>query len=125
MRCLFRNKTPFYYALYQGEADITDEEGNFTGERKVIYSDAVSMKANLSPSKGTSQVEQFGTDIGYDRVIVTDDMNCPIDEHTILWIDTVPTYDEDGNPICDYIVKRVAKSLSSVSIAITRVNTSD
>ena len=125
MRCLERNKRKFYYALYEGLTDEVDEKGDYTGEVKPTYGEAVSMKANLSPSKGTSQVEQFGTDVAYDRVIVTSDLNCPIDEHSILWIDSIPRYDEYGNPLNDYIVKRVAKSLSSVSIAITKVNTSD
>lgn len=125
MRCLERNKRQFYYALYLGMQDIVDENGDYTGEVKKAYGEPVSMKANLSPSKGTSQVEQFGTDLNYDRVIVTDDINCPIDEHSVLCVDAPPSYDSDGNLIYDYVVKRVAKSLSSVSIAITRVNISD
>ena len=58
----------------------------------------------------------------------------PIDEYTVLWIDTVPQVDEDGalatndeNEVItphDYIVKKVARSLNSVSIAISKVNVS-
>lgn len=58
----------------------------------------------------------------------------PIDEYTVLWVDTVPTVDEDGVLAVnengeiltphDYIVKKVAKSLNSVSIAISKVNVS-
>ena len=58
----------------------------------------------------------------------------PIDEYTILWIDTVPQVGEDGALITneegevltphDYIVKKVARSLNSVSVAISKVTVS-
>lgn len=55
-----------------------------------------------------------------------------INEYTVLWVDTVPLVDDSGalklngkgeviTPH-DYIVKKVAKSLNSVSIAISKVN---
>jgi len=33
------------------------------------------------------------------QVIVTDDLSCPIDENTVLFIDKEPQYDEDGKPL--------------------------
>lgn len=77
------------------------------------------MEANISPATGNAQSEVFGSLTGYDRVIVTDDMTCPIDEQTVLFIDKVP---EAQNPVHDYVVKRVAKSLNSISIAISKVD---
>ena len=69
-------------------------------------------------------VEQFGNFISYDKVIVTDDLTCPIDENTVLFIDKSPEYDDDGNPLYDYIVKRVARSLNSISYAVSKVTVS-
>jgi len=58
----------------------------------------------------------------------------PIDEYTILWIDTVPQVDENGALVVngdgdvltphDYIVKKIARSLNSVSVAISKVKVS-
>ena len=68
-------------------------------------------------------MEQFGQFVSYDKVIVTDDMDCPIAEDTVLFVDKNPEY-KDEKPLYDYIVKRVAKSLNSISIAISKVNVS-
>lgn len=120
MRIMERNKTAFYYCLYAGETQNLDENGYETGEKTVKYSPAVKIRANISPATGSAQVEQFGNLASYDKVIVTDDVNCPIDENTVLFIDSAPTY-KDGLPQYDYTVWRVARSLNSVSIAVRKV----
>ena len=118
MRIMERNKQSFWYLLYDRKVPVTDEDGNETGEETVVYKPAV------SAATGASQVEQFGNLAGYDKVIVTDDMTCPVDENTVLFLDKEPVYDEDGKPLYDYMVRRVAKSLNSVSIAVTKVSVS-
>lgn len=123
MRTLERNKVPFWYLLYDHKEPVKDEYGNETGEEQVFYKDAVSMKANISAATGSAQVEQFGNFAGYDKVIVTDDMSCPIDENTVLFIDKEPVY-TDEKPLYDYVVKRVAKSLNSISYAVSKVEVS-
>ena len=50
-------------------------------------------------------------------------MSCPISEDTVLFVDKEPEYDGE-KPLYDYVVKRVAKSLNSISIAISKVNVS-
>lgn len=55
------------------------------------------MRANVSAAAGSAQVEQFGNFAGYDKVILTDDTTCPIDENTVLFIDKEPEYDDGGN----------------------------
>lgn len=124
MRCMERNKTSFYYCLYKGEAAVVDDEGDETGEKQIVHSDPVLLRANISPATGNASVEQFGNSLQYDKVIVLDDVACPIDEHTVLFIDKAPTFDEDGAPLFDYIVKKVSRSLNSVSIAISKVEVS-
>lgn len=124
MKVMERNKSTFYYMLYVRTEVIVDDEGYETGEKKVVYDEAVSMRANISPATGQSNVEQFGNLENYDKVIVTDDLTCPIDENSVLFIDKSPDYDEEGNPLYDYTVKRVAKSLNSISIAVSKVKVS-
>lgn len=124
MRLMTINLSPFNYCLLLQREPIMDEWGNETGEAKLVYGEPVSMSANISAASGSAQVEQFGNLPGYDKVIVTDDMGCPIDENTVLFIDKEPAFDEDGNPLYDYIVKRVARSLNSISYAVERVDVS-
>ena len=123
MRCLVRNKTKFYYASYIGENEIIDEYGNATGEYKILYGNPTKYLGNISAAQGEMQSRQFGESESYDKVIVLNDRNAPIDEHSILWVDTLPHLNEDGTTDTphDYIVKKVARSLNGVSIAIRKV----
>ena len=125
MKIMERNKRQLWYLLYDRKAPAVDAEWNETGEEIIVYKPAVALRANVSPASGSSQVEQFGNLAGYDKVIVTDDMSCPIDENTVLFVDKEPEYREaDGKPLYDYIVKRVAKSLNTIAYAVTKVSVS-
>ena len=126
MRCMVRNKSEFYYASYIGETEIIDEYGNATGEYEISYSKPIRVLGTVSAAQGEMQSRQFGESESYDKVIVLDDRNVPIDEHSILWVDTLPHLNEDGTTDTpfDYIVKKVARSLNGVSIAIRKVSVS-
>lgn len=147
MEALKRNKVPFYYCTFESaDVEIIDENGNRTGEKIVMYNAPVQMKANISPATGVSNTEQFGNLENYDKVIVTCDMECPVDENSVLFIDKTPEYTSVtsydvvestavlGNdeiteteyvvPKHDYIVRRVAKSLNGISIAVSKVKVS-
>ena len=123
MRCMARNKSKFYYASYLGKTEIIDEDGNRTGEYTISYSLPNGKQGNISAAQGEMQSRQFGESESYDKVIVLDDRNTPIDEYSILWVDTLPDLNEDGttDTTHDYIVKKVARSLNGVSIAIKKV----
>ena len=118
-----RNDSTFYYCLFDDTETLYDDYGNESGLR-TIYGEPVEMYANISPATGAAQTEQFGNLENYDKVIITRDMDCPIDENSVLFIDKEPEYSLDGDPIYDYTVRRVAKSLNSISIAVRKVNVS-
>ena len=124
MRCLARNKITFFYALHERQTEITDEYGNATGQYEVIYTKPTKTRGNVSAAQGEMESRQFGESESYDKVIVLDDRNTPIDEYAILWVDTLPHLNEDGTTDTphDYIVKKVARSINSVSIAISKVS---
>ena len=124
MRTLTRNKIRIYYANYHDKIPIKDEYGNLTGEYHLSYDKPVQIMANVSAARGESTTRQFGEDVSYDRVIVLDDPSFPIKETSIIWIDTPPEIAEDGSTETphDYIVKSVAPSLNSVSIAVSKVD---
>lgn len=121
MRCLERNKRGFWYALYTGYV-------NTDGDVHNTHSEPVYMEACISAATGEMQAAMFGDKIDYDKVIVTDEMDSPIDEFTVLWIDTEPPVNEQTGlreaAGWDYTVRRVAKHLDSIGIAVKRVDVS-
>lgn len=124
MRILQRSLQTLYYRLYNDTNEIQyDDYGNEIGY-KVGYGDPVKFQANISPATGASSVEQFGDLENYDKVIVTSDMTCPIEETTVLYIDSVPQLVGGEYSPYDYIVRRVARSINSISIAVRKVSVS-
>ena len=148
LRTLARNQRKFHYCLLTGTVSVYDADGNATGETQSVYSEAVELNANISQATGYAQQEQFGQLDGYDKVIVFADPDTPIEESSVLFIDKEPEFraetiytmvDSDGEngetistlteteiqiPIFDYTVRRVARSLNSVSIAAAKVKIS-
>lgn len=128
MKLVNRNTRPVWYALYESDIDVatTDEWGNelLTGEHKVSYGEPLMVKASVSPASGEAQKEMFGTDISYSKVMVVADPHCPIDENSILWIENEPQFDADNNPVYEYVVTAVARSLNFTSYAINKCEVS-
>ena len=124
MRTLRRNKIRIFYANYRDKIPLRDEYGNLTGEYEISYTNPIAVCANVSAARGEATTRQFGDDESYDRIIVLDDPKFPIATTSILWIDSPPEIAEDGSTKTphDYIVKQVATSLNSVSIAVSKVN---
>lgn len=109
-----------WYALYLGTENLT-ENGYETGEKAVLYSNPVQIMANVSAATGEASTRQFGEDVQYDKVLVME--QCPFDEVSILWIDNLPVLEPDGTTKTphDYIVRGIAQSLNSVSVAVGKV----
>jgi len=140
-----RNDSDFWYCMYDPTVRyiVVDENGNETGEVAPKYEEPIPFYANISAAIGQAQFEQFGSLGNYDKVIVTRDMTCPVNETAVLFIDkepeyvTVTAYEETNGtsaasdpqrtavtyllPKYDYIVKRVAKGLDSIAIAVSKV----
>ena len=132
MRCMARNKVKFWYALFVKQVPHKDEYGNVTSEMDVIHGNPVKGFANISAAKGETETRQFGENVAYDKVIVMDNAAPVFDEYSILWVDREPELAEDGSLALDdegevktphdYVVRKVARSLNSVSYAISKVN---
>lgn len=124
MRCLDRNKRTFYYSTYSGKSEMIDEYGNKTGEYEITYSNPIKYRGNISSAQGEIESRQFGDSESYDKVIALGKTDIPIDEYSILWVDTLPIISDNGTTETphDYIVKKVARSLNSVSVAISKVD---
>ena len=124
MRSLTRNKQKIYYSLYSDKQPILDDYGNQTGEYTLSYADPVEYKINVSAARGTADVEQFGINENYTKTMVTNDMSCPIEETTRLWIgkEAYVTVDETTTVTPhNYVVIKKAPSINSITYAIKEV----
>lgn len=124
MKLMKRNLSPVYYCLYKGRSPMKDDDGYETGEKGIEYGEPVKLMCSVSTASGYTQANMFGNLESYDKVLITDDMSCPIDENTVLFIDKEPEVDSRGRPVFDYTVRRVARSLNSISYAVSKVKVS-
>lgn len=124
MRSLKRNQKTLYYALYEDEVPILDDNGDDTLETKTGYSRPVKFNANVSAGKGEAEENIFGKDVDFTRAIFTTNTTLPIDEYSRIWLETKPVVNPDGSAdgnSADYeVAAPVAESLNSLVIAIKR-----
>ena len=136
MRSLKKNQQGMYYSTYDSAITIyeRDENGEIVydeidGERipRIIaeragYNKPVFFDANVSAGKGTAQEEVFGKEIDFTRTISTTDLTLPIDELSLVWIESEPKYLEDGTVdpnSADYkVAAKPVRSLNQLMIAL-------
>ena len=136
MRSLKKNQQNLWYSTYADQITeyYRDSDGNIIydeidGEliprikcERAGYNKPVSFDINISAGKGTAQEEVFGTDVDFTRSICTTDLSLPIDERSIVWIDSKPKYLSDGTVdpnSADYkVAAKPAKGLNSLMIAL-------
>ena len=116
MRDLKRNQQTVWYSLLNVAAG-KDEWGNT--EDVKTYGGPVEMRISISGAKGEISQQAFGTELDYDREMITHDMNCPIDEYTHLWLDG-----RDISHTHNYIVKAVSRTQNAIKYAIKKVDVS-
>ena len=99
MRVLARNKEYLWFSNPTGESYATDANGYKTGERTITYgqptkakmSMAISSGANNLGSQGMAELERYGIITGYTHRAVTEDMNCAMNEESLVWYKINPT----------------------------------
>lgn len=92
MRMLERDKQFIYYALYKGVEEVM-KDGVYTGARKKAYEAVTEIKMPISGARtaygfvaNVVTMDIFGMDKPYSKTAWTEDMNCPITEETIVWL---------------------------------------
>lgn len=138
MRCLKRNEQTFYYALYLRTEKVYDANGYQTGAR-AVYGNPVKSRANVSASQGTNVyaaqgatvTEQYGAHSKYKRVLVLEDRDTPMNEESVLWVDTMPQLDDEGAVVKkldgtmvtppDYRVSSIQRGLPTFGNAVVTV----
>lgn len=127
MQTLERNKVGFWYALKLSSSEVRDKDGLLESEQEITYGEpvyaemsmSISSGANNLGSQGMVELDPFGITTAYTHRMVTEDMDCPIDEETILWIDKEPT---DGAH--NFKIVRVARSLNHIIYYVKEVDVS-
>lgn len=117
------NQKGLFVVNYENTIPLVDENGDETGEKKVVYSCSQFFKANISGARGSTSNEVFGTDISYDKTIsisVAQFKELKITENSVFFVDKCPEYDNE-EPIYDYVVSKIAETLNEVVIALSKV----
>lgn len=144
MRTLAKNKQKMWYAIFKGEEpeyeldengqkiiDYRDEDGNIyyreTGNKIPTYFEPVSFYGNISMSGGEVNTQEYGIDVsGYDAIVVLDKGQIPIEETSLVWYESEPTYKDtdktivDGNK-ADYKVLAIKPSLNQLKTLLGRI----
>ena len=120
MRTLKRNKRPVAYAFYQGVTELTDSDGNLTGEYSVQYTEPVKALMNVSGGRGQADIAMFGLTQTFGRTATTEDLDVPWNTETVMWIETDP----DTEPF-DYRVVAVSRTINQVVLALSEVETDE
>ena len=123
MRNLTINKTKHFVLNYKGEEKVKDDNGFYTGETTISYTKPIAFMGHISGARGSSQIEMFGTDVNYDKTIILtkkEFKKLKITENSVFFINTKPTY-ENGEPLYDYRVMRIAETINEVALALEKV----
>ena len=121
MRCCQRDKRTVYYALYQGMEDVTDSNGQLTGEKRVIYSAPVKTRMNVSRDFGEATYQPFGIETPFTHTLVTDDLKTQFDTNTIWWFGIDAGQTAEAVPH-NFRCTRVARTINQVSIWLMEVD---
>ena len=120
MRTVKRNKRPVAYAFYVGQTEIVDDDGNYTGELDVSYSEPVKTLMNVSGGRGQADIALFGLTQTFARTATTEDLQTNWSTDMVFWVEADP----DTEPY-DYRVAAVSRTINQVVIALAEVDVED
>ena len=121
MRTVHRDKRPVAYAFYDGVTELTDTEGNYTGEYEVSYTTPVKTLMNVSGGRGQADIALFGLTQTFSRTATTEDLDTPFNTETVFWVEKDPDKEEPF----DYRVVAVSRTVNQVVLALAEVETNE
>lgn len=145
MRLGRKNKQKIKYALLVGTSPIyvLDENGNkivdyvgddgtvyyvVTGGKQTVYTDPTEIEVNISFSGGEIKYTEFGIDsTEYDASLVYLRNEFPIEETTLIWYDSEPSFIGEGENrtvdpnSADYKVLYIKPSLNYVKLLLGKL----
>lgn len=120
MRTVKRNKRPVAYAFYDGFTELLDDDGNYTGEYEVHYTEPIKTLMNVSGGRGQADIALFGLTQTFGRTATTEDLDTKWNTETVMWIEKDP----DTEPF-DYRVVAVSRTINQVVLALSEVETNE
>lgn len=115
------NKTTIWYSnVIKGETvPVLDKHGLMTGERVPKYTKPTPIRVALSESiglnnltaQGVAELRAYGVTTNYTHRMITEDMDCPINEESIVWHERDPGDDPYATPY-NFRIVRVSKTLN-------------
>ena len=144
MMTLDQNKQKLQYALFFGESPeyVLDENGEKvisyvdsdgtiyyeeTGNTIKNYSLQEQFYANIAMSGGEISTQEYGIDISnYDAILLLDKGQIAIQETSLVWFETEPTYKHADKTIldtdkADYKVLAIKPSLNQLKVLLGRI----
>ena len=118
MRTNQRNKQTVWFALYQGISDVTDADGNLTGEHPAVYGDPTKARMKVSRKSGVSKPDAPGMTDPFTVSLITDDLVTPFNTSTIWWVGVQQTGPHN------FRCTGVATSINTRTIYLEEVNVS-
>ena len=104
------------YAFYNGVTELSDDDGNLSGEYEVSYTEPVKTLMNVSGGRGQADIALFGLTQTFARTATTEDLTTPFNTQTVFWVETDP----DTEPF-DYRVVAVSRTINQVVLALAEV----
>lgn len=102
MRLQNRNKRTVYYADYLGTEPITDSQGNFTGEERILYSEKKPYRVMVTVATTATNAyvnrRDFGNEESYQLSLVCPIRN-PFSATTVFWVDDLESETHDYHVI--------------------------
>lgn len=115
MKSLKIQKQRIYYSNFLSNEDYIDEDGNYTGEKIATYSSPNELFVSVGINSGRVSENAYGVNCELERVIISDDINCPINELSRIWIDNSI---ESKN---DFEVVSISKTKNFISYILRKV----
>ena len=128
-----KNKQTFFYASLVGTTMGTDSDNNST-EPINSYLTHIESVAVITPASGAAELQLFGANEVYDKVITLNKGENYLAVGSVLWINSSIELDVNGHLATDtngklktpynYVVTKVSDSQNFVSVAIRKVTVS-
>ena len=119
MRTTQRDKRPVAYASFSDIQELTDENGDYTGEYDVEYSEPIKTLMNISGGRGQADIALFGLTQNFSRTATTQDLETPWNTEMVMWVERDP----DTEPF-DYRIVAISRTINQVVLALEEVDVS-
>lgn len=106
MRTLELNKQDVWVVDYEGEVDVKDENGYFTGEIETQYSTPIKHRMSLTTANGKVLEESFGLSSDVEVIVVT---KIKLSKQSLIFL-SEPTSNYDVT--YDYKVTKIIPSIN-------------